>query len=97
MMSSMCSMPIDSLTKSGVKPEAIWSASLICECEVLAGCRIRLFASPTFAKLLKSLMLSTIFTAFSYPPFGPKTSIPPNPFLRYFFAIGYDSSLSSPG
>ena len=31
MMSSMCSMPIDSLTKSGVKPEAIWSASLICE------------------------------------------------------------------
>ena len=47
--SSGCSRPIESRIRSGVSPLESCCSSLSCECEVLAGCSIRLFASPTFA------------------------------------------------
>ena len=37
MISSMCSMPIDSLIRSGASPAALCASSPSCECDVLAG------------------------------------------------------------
>ena len=47
-ISSMCSNPIDSRIKSGLKPVAFCSSALNCEWVVLPAKIIKLFASPTF-------------------------------------------------
>ena len=61
-ISSLFSMPIDRRIKSEDTPADRRSRSPSCECEVLAGCSIRLLASPTLARLLNSGILSTIST-----------------------------------
>ena len=47
---------------------------------------MRLFASPTFARIEKSGTASTSLRASALPPFTPKTTMPPAPSGRYFFA-----------
>lgn len=96
-MSSMCSSPMERRTSSGVSPALRWSSSESCEWVVLAGWMIRLLASPTLARMLNSLMLSTSLMPSALPPLTPKTTIPPAPSGRYFSASPCDGSPGSPG
>ena len=57
MMSSTCSRPIESRTRSSVTPLAACSSSLSCWWVVVAGWMISDFASPTLASRLKSWTL----------------------------------------
>ena len=71
--------------KSGVTPAAACSFSSNCWCVVVDGWITNVFASPTFAKLLASLKLSTTLLPTCASPFTPKLNTPPNkPFLSSF-------------
>ena len=85
-MSSMCSMPTDTRTRSGVTPLAFCSASLSCWCVVVLGWMTSVLASPTFARWLASFTLSMNLRPASRPPLIPKVRTEPKPFFRYFFA-----------
>ena len=87
-MSSTCSRPMERRISSGRTPPFLRSSSESCECVVDAGCMTSDFASPTLARIEKisPLSASAKHRALSEPPLTPKTTIPPAPFGRYFFA-----------
>ncbi len=57
-ISSICSIPTDSLTVDSVICCSASSSALICECVVVAGCITRLLTSATFARSEKISRLS---------------------------------------
>ena len=73
-MSSMCSMPTESRTVSGVTPAAESSSSFSCECVVEALWIASDFASPMFARWLNSSRLSMKRLPASRPPSMPNVT-----------------------
>ena len=75
MMSSMCSVPMESRIVLGLMPAASSSSSVSWECVVEAGWITRLFTSATLASRLKSCRLSVNFLARSASPLSSKVKI----------------------
>ena len=78
-MSPTCSIPIESLMKSGVTPVASCSSAESCWCVVLAGWMASVLASPTFARCETSPSESMNFLPAASPPLMPKPTIAPAP------------------
>ena len=82
-ISSICSVPIESLIVFGLIPAERSSSSLICECVVDAGCITSDFTSATFARSEKSSRLSVNFFAVSALPFISNVKIDAAPLGKY--------------
>ena len=85
-ISSLCSNPIDNLITLSPAPDISLSLGFNCLCVVEAGCIIKDFVSPTFAKCENKLQFSTIFLAPSNPALTEIVKTDPKPNLKYFFA-----------
>ena len=85
MISSICSVPIDSRIVFGRMPACASSSSFIWECVVLAGWITSDFTSATFANKENSSRLSIKSFAFCASPRISKVKIEPPPFGKYFF------------
>ena len=96
-MSSMCSRPIESRTRSSVTPVLACSSAESCWWVVVAGWMISDFASPTFASRLNSFTLSMSRRPASRPPRMPNVSTPPKPPFRYFAAFAWAGCDARPG
>ena len=83
MMSSMCSVPIESLIVLGWIPCSSSSAALSCEWVVVAGWITRLLTSATLASSEKTSRLSMNLKASSRPPLMSKVKIEPHPLGKY--------------
>ena len=77
LMSSMCSMPTDTRTRSLLTPEASCSASVSCWWVVLAGWITRVLASPTLARCEANSTPSIKARPASTPPRIPNVSTQP--------------------
>ena len=97
MMSSTCSSPTESRTKSSVTPVASCSSGVSCWCVVDAGWITRLFASPMFARCEKSLTGSMNFFPASSPPLMPKPMIAPQPAVEVLLRQGVRGVGRQPG
>ena len=84
MISSMFSVPIESLIVLGLIPWSRSSASLHSECVVLAGCIASDLTSATFARSENNSRLSMNFCASAAPPLISNVKIEPPPLGKYF-------------
>ncbi len=82
-ISSICSVPIESLIVFGLMPCSASSSSLSCECVVVAGWIARDLTSATFARSENTLRLSMNFCASSDVPLISNVKIEPAPFGKY--------------
>ena len=79
----MCSIPTESLIRSGLTPEAICCSAESWRCVVLAGCSTQLLASPTCTISAISAQLSMKILPAAAPLWMPKVSTPLAPLGRY--------------
>ena len=84
--SSWCSNPIDNIITASPAPEYSLCSLFSCLCVVEAGCIIKDFVSPTFAKWENKVQFSTAFFAPSKPLFTVKVKTEPKPKSKYLFA-----------
>ena len=84
-MSSMCSVPMESLMVEGVIPWSRSSSCVSCEWVVDAGWMTSDLTSATFASREKSSRLSMNFFAFSSSPSISKVKMDPAPSGKYFW------------
>jgi len=84
MMSSICSVPMESLMVLWEIPWSSSSASESCEWVVDAGWITRLFTSATLARRENISRLSMNFHAASFPPFISNVKMEAPPLGKYF-------------
>lgn len=86
-MSSICSIPTETLSIFGFIPAASSAAVLNCACVVDAELLISVLLSPTFTRWVIRSRLSTNLAVCSLSPLIQNESTPPNPFLKYLLAL----------
>ena len=97
MISSICSVPIESLIVPLLIPTLASSSSESCECVVDAGWITKLLTSATLARRENISKLSINFHAASWPPLISNVKIEPPPLGKYFLYNSWSGWSSSEG